>query len=131
MIKKVEPGDIIIKNGGVLRGLMERTYAPLLIDIILEVVRMCGIRMSESWRIPRHAGDVHSTSPVRAVDITSWVYSDVLKRGIEKHINALWEYDFNRPKYVVARIHKVKDGVFHFHIQVHQNTRRRNEATNN
>jgi len=104
---------------------MERNYAPLLITIICEIIDNFGIRMSESWREKKHPNDLHGTNPVRAIDISEWVYNPGQAKDIEKWINRNWAYDPNRPGMNVAWLHKAKGGVLHFHIQVHQNTRRR------
>lgn len=120
----MKAGDIIIKNSDVLRGLMERSYHPLLINIILEVAEKFGFVMTESYREPRHSGDVHSTSPVRAIDLRTWCYPEHKAVKIKNWINTRWEYDPNRTKYKVAMIHDVGNG-FHFHIQTHSKTRRR------
>lgn len=118
----MKPGKLIIKNVGVLRGLMERNYAPLLITIICEIGNEFGFRMSESWREKRHMNDLHGTVPVRAIDLTEWVYDDA--PAIEHWINNRWQYDPTRPKMKVALLHATKNGVLHFHIQVSDNTRR-------
>jgi len=121
----MKKGETVIKNSSVLRGLMERRFHPLLIDIILEIVDKYGIRMSESYRLPRHKGDLHSTSPVRAIDISFWVYTETIAINIRDYINSKWEYNPGKSEKPVALIHKVKGGVFHFHIQVSNNTRLR------
>ena len=120
----MKPGEIIIKNTDVLAGLMERNFAPLLIIIICEIANKFGFRMSESYRDKRHMNDLHGTAPVRAIDLSEWVYGDQAK-DIERLINQNWIYDPGRPEKKVALLHKAKGGVFHFHIQVHQNTRRK------
>jgi len=104
---------------------MERNYAPLLITIICEIIDNFGIRMSESWREKKHPNDLHGTNPVRAIDISEWVYNDGQAQDIEKWINNRWVYDPDRTRMKVAVLHKVRGGVLHFHIQVHQNTIRR------
>jgi hypothetical protein len=121
----MKKNEIIIKDTNVLRGLMERNYAPLLITIICEIIDNFGIRMSESWREKKHPNDLHGTNPVRAIDISEWVYNDGQAQDIEKWINNRWVYDPDRTRMKVAVLHKVRGGVLHFHIQVHQNTIRR------
>lgn len=120
----MKAGDITIKDIKVFRGLMERTFHPLLIDIVLSVADKFGVVITESYREPRHSGDVHSTKPVRAIDIREWCYSDIIVKRIESYINSKWEYDFSRAEMKVALLHKTKGGAYHFHIQVHPNTRR-------
>ena len=121
----MKPGEIIIKDTEVLIGLMERNYAPILIIIICDIIKQFGARFSESYRKKRHMNDLHGTTPVRAIDLSEWVYDDGQAKDIEQWINIRWEYDYKRLKMKVALLHKVKGGIFHFHIQVHQNTRRR------
>lgn len=119
----ISPGEIKIKHPSILVALMERQYSPLLIQIIADVAKEHGIVITEAWREPLHMGDVHSR--MRAVDLRSWCYPDQLAYEIRHEINRRWEYDYERPDMDVAIIHKTKGGGLHFHIQVHENTRRR------
>ena len=121
--KLVSPKEIIIKNVGVLRGLMERNFHPLLIGIILDIAERYGLVMTESYREPRHKGDVHSTNPVRAIDLRYLCYSDLLAYKIANDINRKWQYDTRRKEMKVALIHKVEGGGIHFHIQTHHRTK--------
>lgn len=124
MIQKVEKGDIVIKDASVLRGLMEKNYAPLLIDVICWVASEYGFVLTESYREQLHKNDLHGTWPVRANDLRTWCYVEENKaKGIEEAINDRWAYDPNRPGMNVAWIHQNRNaqGV-HFHIQVHPNT---------
>lgn len=123
----ITPGIIMVKDEYVLRGLMEHEIHSTLIDINSYIVEKYGEVITESYREPRRPGDVHSTDPVRALDLRYWCYETMgIAKKIEDDINSKWEYDPKRPgRYKVAMIHKVGDGGFHFHIQVHNNTRRR------
>ena len=121
----VKPGDIRIKDTEVTRGLMERNFSPLLIQIIIEVAKKYGIVITESYREQRHSGDLHSTNPVRAIDIREWCYPEWQAKVILNFINQTWEYDPKRPEMKVAILHKVKNGAWHFHVQVHPGTRRK------
>jgi len=122
---EIHPGEIIIKDTKILTGLFERRFAPLLIKIISDVAKQHGIVMTESYREPLHMGDVHSTQPVRAVDLRSWAYPDEKAQEIKHEINRRWEYDPDRPNKHCAIIHRVGNGGIHFHVQVHPRTRRR------
>jgi len=122
---KVKPGDIIIKNKSILAGLMLYAFDENLIIIICQVAQKFGFRMSESYRPMRHKNDVHGL--MRAIDLTEWVYTKDQAQAIETWINKNWIYDPGRPWLKVARLHKVKGGVLHFHIQVHPNTIKRGE----
>jgi len=106
----MKPGEIIIKNTEVLTGLMERNFAPLLIIIICEIANRFGLRMSESYRIKRHRNDLHGTAPVRAIDLSEWVYNDGLAKDTERSINEYWVYDPGRPEKKVAWLHTVRTG---------------------
>lgn len=121
----MKAGEITIKDTKVFRGLMERTFHPLLIDIILSVADKFGVVITESYREPRHSGDVHSTNPCRAIDIREWCYSDIMVKRVENYINNKWEYDHTRPEMKVALLHRVEGGTFHFHCQCHHRTRRK------
>ena len=114
------------KSTKVLRELLCMPYDPVLVTIICELNDKLDILVvTEGYRDPLHKGDVHSTIPVRAIDIRSWVYSN--PEGIVEYINEEWEYDYIRPQKHVAIYHSIKGGGKHIHIQVHPNTRRRPE----
>ena len=115
--------DICIKDKEVLRGLMERRYSPILIDIICYVAHKYGFVMTESYREKKHRNDLHGTIPVRANDLREWCYPAGFAKTIKDDINAKWQYDPRRPKTkFCAKIHDVGNGI-HFHIQVHPRTR--------
>ncbi len=124
MSKKIQ-----IKNVAVLAMLLDRKYHPMLLEIILHVAYKYGLCFTEGYRSPRHPGDVHSTDPLRAVDLRSWFYRPNVAEEIKEEINNRWEYDYKRPEKKCCMIHKVEDGVKHFHIQVHPNTKRRESLT--
>ena len=123
--------NISVKDSSVLRGLMERSYSPILIDIICWVADKYGFVMTESYREKLHPNDLHGTIPVRANDLREWYYKTGIAKKIETEINERWEYDSSRPEMKCAWIHKNRkpdaNGNFglHFHIQVHPNTRTR------
>ncbi|WP_289020389.1 hypothetical protein [Desulfobacter postgatei] len=118
MIKK---GFIEIKDSSVLAGLMNHKFHPALTEILVWLADNYGLVMTESFRPARHRGDVHSTDPVRAIDIRSRCYDGDQAGEIRDEINDRWQYDSNRPQMRCALIHDIGLGV-HFHIQVHPNT---------
>ena len=120
----ISPGEIHVKDTEVLRGLMERRFSPLLIDIIIYISKMYGVFITESYREKKHMDDLHGTQPVRAVDLRYWCYPGQLPTEITDRINSIWIYDPGRPKMNVALLHDAGNGM-HFHIQVGPNTRRR------
>ena len=120
----MKPGHIEIKDPDVLMGLMGYRFSPALTLIITDVAKRHGLVMTESFREPMHPGDLHSTNPIRAVDLRTWCYPDKKAYEIMHEINKLWEYDPDRPGKMVAIIHNAGQGT-HFHIQVHPKTRRR------
>ena len=123
---KLLPGNIAVKDKEVLRGLMERRFAPILITIITELAKEFGIMITESYREKQHPNDLHGTQPVRALDLRSWAYSSEAEAyEIMQWVNQRWAYDFTRLHMQAAIIHKTNKGALHFHIQVHPNTRRR------
>ena len=119
----ISPGQIIVKDEKILRGLMERRFEPILVDIITASAREHGIVITESYREKRHMNDLHGTQPVRAVDLRSWCYPDHRAYEIMHQINTRWTYDPSRQKMQCAQIHNSGQGI-HFHIQVHPATRR-------
>ena len=73
-----------------------------------------------------HVNDsgIHGTIPLRADDLSSVEFDD--PEGIRDDMNSLWIYDPERPQLKVCVYHDVGFGP-HFHLQVHDNTRRREE----
>ena len=117
---------IKIKDVDVLRGLYEKNYDPVLIDIICYVAETYGLVITESYREKLHPHDLHGTEPlVRADDLRTWAYPEHFAKEIEGDINERWIYDPSRPHMKCAWIHKNRKtkGV-HFHIQTHPKTRR-------
>ena len=112
------------KNTNVFKELLLRPYDPVLVIIICDLKEMLShVIITEGYREPLHKGDVHSTIPVRAIDIRSWIYGE--PERIVDYINEEWEYDYIRPQKQVAIYHSAKGGAKHIHIQVHPNTKRR------
>ena len=123
----IQKGFIEIKNSSVLSGLMLHKFDRMLVEIVCWLADNHGLVMTESFRPALHSGDVHSTDPVRAVDIRSKCYDGDHAGKIRDEINAMWQYDSNRPQMRCAIIHDVGNGV-HFHIQTHPNTCRRDHV---
>lgn len=120
----VKPGEICIKDVGVLTGLMLKKFDLQLLSIVTWLFATHGGVMTESYRPPTHSGDLHGTVPVRAIDMRTWCYADGKAAQIADEINKKWCYDINRPDMKVALIHDSGQGI-HFHIQVHPNTKLR------
>ena len=93
-----------------------------LIDISEEVIFTSGYR---DKRIYDKDSGIHTTNPLRAFDIRSYIYNS--PKNIENRINSIWTYDPQRPHIKVAVYHDTGLGV-HFHIQVHNNTKARWEG---
>lgn len=68
---------------------------------------------------------VHGQMPVRGTDLR--MRSRVIGEAIESEINKAWIYDTKRPAMKCAILHGEGSNM-HLHLQVHQNTRRRNPA---
>ncbi len=113
------PGMIQVKNTTVLAGMLLHKFDPKLVEVVSWIVDEFGLLFTESWRLAKHPGDLHSTTPVRAIDIRSWVYDD--PEAVAAEINARWQYDPERPGKLCALLHDSGNGM-HFHIQVHPRT---------
>ena len=111
---------IIIKDVEILKNLITKTYHPVLIEIVTDILKENGGVITESYRPPLHSGDLHSTDPIRAIDLRSWCY--VHPEYIVDNINKIWQYDYKRPKKKVMIYHAIRDGAMHLHVQVHPNT---------
>jgi len=106
----------------VFRSLVKVPIHPTLLDIIesLDLAYPGMVTITEGYRIDDKG--CHGTEPLRALDLRSWVFQDPAL--IESDINNNWEYDSKRPDKRVCVFHKTKHGAFHFHVQIHPNTRR-------
>lgn len=62
---------------------------------------------------------IHSTKPLRAVDLRHWAFSDA--GVVVRNIQANWVYDPGRPLLQVCLLHDVGQGL-HFHLQVSDKT---------
>ena len=73
---------------------------------------------------------VHGTNPCRGIDLfftsKKWPLSKKRCYKIEKHVNSIYEYDPKRPNMKVCNYHRTTISGWHFHIQVHPNTIKRN-----
>jgi len=120
-------GWIVIKNSRVLESILLYPFHPKLIpilDYIRQTYPQNDLIITEGWRTPRHPGDVHSTIPVRAVDLRSWHYEN--PGEVAYKVNLEFIYDPDRPWLSCCVYHNVAG--WHFHIQVHPNTRRRGDV---
>ncbi len=83
---------------------------------------------------------VHSTMPVRGCDFRAFYYqrkdacaivsyNDEIKRNvlIAEEINKVFTYDPDRPNKKCCLFHKLDSGAWHFHLQVSDETVRREE----
>ena len=136
---------IEIKDPDVVDGMLKRRYHVILRRLIRWfLVNVAYARFTESYRPMQHPDDLHGTNPVRATDIGA---KDVPKpEEIADKTNEVWEYDYKRPEKQVCVFHARcpncdRDNrppyhdicecgediryYWHFHLQVHDNTRRR------
>lgn len=117
---------IQIKDEEVLAGLMGREFHHRLIKIVCWIAEHYGLYMTESHRHAYHIGDTHATDPVRAIDLRERFYAD--PEAVAAAINAKFQYDPERPKKLVAKIHENRNTKgLHFHVQSHPNTVERTE----
>lgn len=118
---------IKVKDSKVLLSLSEVPAHPRLQDLMEWLCERFPdkICITEGYR---PGPGVHGTDPCRARDIRSSQFTQ--PKVIEDIINDYWQYDPDRPGMQVAFYHRVRKdsgdwGGFHFHIQVHNNTRKR------
>ena len=114
--------SIMIKDTNVLTGLMLKTYDSKLVDIVRYISTRYPICITESYRKAMHTGDLHSTNPVRAVDLRSWIYTDDELKSLIQEVNTMWEYDSTRPHLKCIICHDSGGGK-HLHLQVHPRTK--------
>ena len=113
---------ISIKDIPVFNALLSKVYDPTLIEIVSEVESYFpGITITEGFR---EGTGVHSTDPVRAIDLRSRNYTEEQIRAREDFINDTWIYDPERPQMKCCIVHDVGRGV-HFHLQCCSRTQKR------
>lgn len=61
---------------------------------------------------------VHETSPCRAIDFRSSIFTPDQKRAIKYQVNSNWQYDSDRPDKQCLVYHKLVGNAEHFHLQV-------------
>ena len=112
---------IEVKDIKVLSALLKVPYHPALDDILLWIYKREGKLLFTDGFRPGDPG-CHGTNPCRAVDLRSWIFDN--PETVCAMINNYWVYDPERPFKNVCKYHNVGNG-WHFHIQVHPNTKRR------
>lgn len=111
---------IEFKDSGVLSCCLKTAWHPKLIEVLTWLSEnFQTIVITEGWREQLHVGDIHTTEPLRAFDIRSYVFKE--PKLIEEKINKRWIYDPIRPEKQVAWLHDTGQGM-HFHVQVHPRT---------
>jgi hypothetical protein len=97
---------------------------PLLHQVAAFVAWHFGLATITSLYRPGDSG-VHGTMPVRGMDLR--IHDPEAGHVIQERVNRVWQYDSLRPELEVAIFHNVGRGA-HLHLQVHPNTRRRDNA---
>ena len=117
---------IKIKDTTVMVALLKVSYDLKLIEILAWLFKLYPNQVfTDGFR--KDDPKCHGTDPCRAVDLRSKTFKNPM--DVRDLINATWEYDFRRSgRYKVCKYHKVDNGGWHFHIQVHPNTRRQHET---
>ena len=98
---------------------------PIMLDMLAWVDEQWALPITSAYRPNKiHKADtgIHSTNPLRAIDLRSKDIKHPLY--IEAEICATWIYDPTRPALRTCVYHDTGRGP-HFHIQVHANTYRR------
>jgi len=113
---------IQIKNIDVLESMLIHPAHPKLIELL----KWFSVRYSNTVFTgmfeERDYPSVHSTIPVRGMDIRSRVFDD--PQAVADDVNNNWIYDPDRPWLKCALYHDVGRGP-HFHLQVSEKTDRR------
>ena len=111
---------IHVKNRDVFQALIAWLYHTKLRELLYWLNGWCDdLIITEGYRTQLHLGDVHSTKPVRAIDIRTRNLSD--PQAIADRINKHWIYDPQRPE-MRCCVYGDKNHQDHFHIQVHPRT---------
>lgn len=108
-----------IKDNHIFLTLLAKNAHPKLVELLAWMIFVKGYEVVATSFFRKTGSGVHSTDPVRAIDIRSWIYQD--SYAVAYEINSDWIYDNTRPDLDVALLHDVGSGM-HFHLQVHRNT---------
>lgn len=112
--------SVTFKNKKIYKTFTTVSHHPILKNLVIWFEQTFGEPyITSSYR--ENSAGVHSTIPLRGLDIRSYIYNDPIK--IVETINKVWMYDYNRPHLKCAIYHDVGQGV-HIHLQVHPNTRK-------
>lgn len=106
---------ITIKDHTVLAGMMRRASHPVLIDLcVWFVVRYSNTVFTCAFE-ERDYPSVHSTDPLRGMDVRSTVFKN--PQAVADDVNNNWIYDPGRPWLNCAVYHDMGRGA-HIHLQV-------------
>jgi len=121
-------GTLQYKTHKVLIAMFTRAWHPKLLEVLVWLtVRYSTNTITSAYRDHKiHSKDsgIHMTNPLRAFDKRSKEYPD--PEAIAADINAVWQYDPNRPHLQVCVYHDTGQGA-HFHLQIHPNTVYKNQ----
>jgi len=109
---------LAFKNADQFRKYSGAALHKRLVDVLEWFIQRYGYAVITS---SVRSDGIHSTYPLRAVDLRSSIYPQ--PDMVADEINRVWTYDPSRPQYQVCVYHDVGMGM-HFHIQVHKNTMR-------
>lgn len=146
MVAHIKATIIEIKDPDVVDGMLKRRFHVMLRRFVRWIHKTYrNVTWTEFYRPQLHPDDLHGTNPVRAGDMRSWSYPD--SQAMADQMNEVWEYDYTRPDMKCCVFHArcpeclcineppehqfcVQCGEeiayhWHFHLQVHDNTRRR------
>ena len=121
----IERGIVQLKGVAVLSSILKHPWHPTLLNVVKWIYKTWSdnqIVITEGYRT---GGGVHSTNPLRAVDLRSWTFPN--PEEIVEKINTAWDY--GKEGYNVALYHRTSHvgAAYHFHIQVRDETKRRGE----
>ncbi len=113
-------------NYHILERALSVAWHPNLIKVNMCIIhRYSNTVVTSTYRPHKiHPSDsmIHCTIPLRADDMRSKVFEDPV--AVRDDINRIWIYDLKRSWLNVCVYHNTGFG-WHFHIQVHDNTKRR------
>jgi hypothetical protein len=112
---------IRIATGQILARILEKSYHPKLVEIVMWIThRYPDCKITSAWRPNKlWSGDsgIHMMVPGRAIDF------EIMGEGfaIARDINDNWIYDPDRPNMKACLYHSVGLG-WHHHVQAHDHT---------
>lgn len=93
---------------------------PILREMAISVEENFGVEFCVTSLYRIDDPGVHGTLPLRGLDLRC--HDPFTGEAVETYVNAIYEYDPDRPSKKCCMYHDAGQGGFHLHLQVHPKT---------